>query len=122
MKTLLFALLLSTTFVLAQDAKPAASPSENHDHNKDWITVQGCVSRTSGDYILMKQNPPISYELQESGKIRLHSYMGQRVEVRGEQFPTLSTSSDSLNKTGSASAVTITVHSIRTIDKECPLR
>jgi hypothetical protein len=117
MKTLLFALLLSTTFVLAQDAKPVPDSKQG----KDWITVQGCLSRTSGDYILMKQEPGFSYELQASGKIRLHNYLGQRVEVSGEQSPTLSSSSDALNKTGSASAVTITVRSIKTIDKECPL-
>jgi hypothetical protein len=119
MKTLLFALLLSATFVVAQDAKPATAQDSKQD--KDWITVQGCVNRTNGDYILMKQEPGFSYELQESHKIRLHNYLGQRVEVSGEQSPTLGSSSDALNKVGSASAVTITVRSIKTIDKECPL-
>ena len=119
MRMLLFAILLSASFALAQDNKPAP---DNSTHDKDWITVQGCVSRSSGDYILLKQHPAISYELQASGKIRLHNYLGQRVEVSGEQGPTLSSSSDAMNKTGSASPVTITVQSIRTIDKECPER
>lgn len=116
MKTLLIALLLSAGFVVAQDAK--ATPADaKHDQNQ--ITVQGCVSRSSGDYILMKQNPAISYELLATGKVRLHNYLGQRVEVSGEQSPTMSSSSDAMNKTGSASPVTITVRSIKTIDKEC---
>lgn len=120
MKVLLFALLLSASFAAAQDSKVA--PPDNSKHDKDQITIQGCVSRSSGDYILMKQEPAISYELQATGKIRLHNYLGQRVEVTGEQSPTMSSSSDALNKTGSASPVTITVSSIKTIDKECPLR
>ena len=47
--------------------------------------MQGCVSRSSGDYILMKQNPAVSYQLQATGKIRLRHYLGQRVEVTRER-------------------------------------
>jgi hypothetical protein len=118
MRTLLFAVLLSATFVLAQD-KPATAP-DNAKHMKGQITIQGCVSRSNGDYVLEKQDPGVSYELQ--GKMRFHNYLGQRVEVTGEESPSLSTSSDAINRVGSASAETITVRSIRTIDKECPLR
>jgi hypothetical protein len=119
MKSLLLALLLCATFALAQDS--AATAQNNSKHDKDAITVQGCVSRSSGDYVLIKQQPAMTYELQATGKIRLRNYLGQRVEVTGEQGPTLSTSSDAMNKTGSASSVTITVTSIKTIDKECPV-
>ena len=119
MKYLILSLLLCATFALTQDTKSADNP--NHDsHN--FVTVRGCVSRLSGDYVLMKEEPGISYELQASGKIRLHDYLGQRVEVTGPQSPTLSSSSDAMNKTGSAAPVTITVKSIKTIDKECPSR
>lgn len=119
MRLVFFAVLLSASFALAQDSSPTAGASDNSQHDKGQVTVQGCVSRSSGDYILMKQEPAVSYELQATGKIRLRNYLGQRVEVTGEQGPTLSSSSDSLNKTGSASSVTITVRSIKTIDKEC---
>jgi hypothetical protein len=121
MKSLIFTLLLCASFVCAQDSKPAAA-KDSSKHDKDAVTTQGCVSRASGDYILIKQDPAITYQLQATGKIKLRNYMGQRVEVTGEQGPTLSTSSDALNKTGNASPVTITVRSIKTIDKECPLR
>lgn len=84
--------------------------------------MRGCVSRSSGDYGLIKQNPAMTYELQASGRIRLRDYLGQRVEIIGEESPTLSSSSDALNKTGSASSVTISVNSIKTLDKECPVR
>jgi hypothetical protein len=119
MKSLLLALLLCATFALAQD-NPATAQN-NSKHDKDAITVQGCVSRSSGDYVLIKQQPAMTYELQATGKIRLRNYLGQRVEVTGEQGPTMSSSSDAMNKTGSASSVTITVTSIKTIDKECPV-
>ena len=47
--------------------------------------MQGCVSRFSGDYILMKQNPAMTYELQATGKTKLRQYLGQRVEVTGRE-------------------------------------
>lgn len=118
MKMLFVILVLSAGVVCAQDSKSSADTK----HDKNQITVQGCVSRSNGDYILMKQDPAVSYELQTTGKLRLHAYLGQRVEVNGEQSPTMSSSSDAINRVGSASPVTITVRSIKMIEKECPLR
>lgn len=122
MKPLLFALLLSASFVLAQDDNSAARVSEKPKHAKGELTVQGCVARANGDYILMKVDPAVAYQLQATGKTRLRNYLGQRVEVTGKESPTLSTSSDFLTKTGSASPETITISSIRTLDKECAAR
>jgi hypothetical protein len=115
-----FAVLLSGSILLAQDSEPASQ--QKSKPSKDEITVQGCVGRSSGDYVLTKQNPAITYELQATGKTRLRSYLGQRVEVVGKESPTMSSSSDALNKTGSASSVTLTITSIRTIEKECTVR
>ncbi|MFZ1008167.1 MAG: hypothetical protein WAN65_15105 [Candidatus Sulfotelmatobacter sp.] len=119
MKRLFFVtLLLSGSFLLAQDSAPANSDQKSKTSN-DEITVQGCVGRSSGDYVLTKQNPAMTYELQATGKTRLKHYLGQRVEVTGKESPTMSTSSDAMNKTGSAAPTTINITSIRTIDKEC---
>jgi hypothetical protein len=118
MKTLLCALLLSGSFLLAQDTTAPA----NQKDSQGQVTLQGCVGRSSGDYVLTKQNPAMTYELQATHKIRLSHYLGQRVEVTGNEGPTMSTSSDAMNKTGSAAAVTLTVTSIKTIDKECMVR
>jgi cellobiose phosphorylase len=118
---LLFAALSCVSLALAQEAKPAATPA-SPKHSKGEVTIQGCVSRLSGDYVLMKQDPAVTYELQATGKIRFRHYLGQRVEVTGEQGPTMSTSSDALTKTGSASPVTITVRSIKTLSQECSVR
>jgi len=120
MKSLFFALLLAASFALAQD-KPVAA-GEKPKHANDSETVQGCVSRFSGDYILVKVDPAVTYQLQATGKIRLRQYLGQQVEVTGHTSPTMSTSSDVLTKTGSASSVTITVRSIKTINRECLVR
>jgi hypothetical protein len=121
-KLCLAAVLLSGSFLLAQGSYPASGSQQEIKHSKGEITVQGCVGRSSGDYVLTKQNPAITYELQATGKIRLRNYMGQRVEVTGSESPSLSTSSDAMNKTGSASSVTLTISSIRTVDKECTVR
>jgi hypothetical protein len=118
-RTLWLVLLLSAGFLLAQDSSPV-DPSHNAKDSKGEVTVQGCVSRSGGDYILMKQDPGVTYELQATGKIKLHRYLGQRVGVTGTTSPSLSTSSDAIART--PSPVTLTITSIKTIDKECPAR
>jgi hypothetical protein len=114
-------LLLSAAFLVAQDNASANNQAETKNAD-GTVTVRGCVSRSSGDYILMKQNPAITYELQGSHKIKLRHYLGQRVEVTANESPTMSSSSDAMNKTGSAAPTTLTVTSIKTIDKECTVR
>jgi len=119
MRKLWTVLLLSGSFLSAQDRNPSNLSRHNAKASKEEITVQGCVGRSSGDYILTKQNPAMTYELQATGKTKLRNYLGQQVEVTGKESPSLSTSSDALNKTGSASSVTLTITSIRAINKEC---
>jgi hypothetical protein len=119
-KFFLVTLLLSGSFLLAQDSTPANSQPKSKASNE--VTMRGCVSRANGDYILMKQDPAVTYELQPTGKTKLHNYLGQRVEVTGTEGPSMSTSSDSMTKTGSAAPVTLTITSIKTIDKDCPVR
>ena len=100
-----------------------ANPSDtNQDHpkkTKDQITVRGCVGKLNTDYILTQPEKGNSYELQGNRKLRLGPYLGQEVEVTGRESPSMSTSSDFLARTGSASPVTITVTSIKTIAKRC---
>lgn len=86
---------------------------------KDQITVKGCLGKSSTDYILTQPDRGNSYELQGSRKLRLGPYLGQEVEVTGTEAPSMSTSSDFLARTGSASPVTITVSSIKTMAKRC---
>jgi hypothetical protein len=117
MRKLFFALLLSSSFLLAQDNNPS---QQNSKASKGQETIQGCVSRSSGDYILIKQDPGMTYELQSTGKIKLRHYLGQRVEVIGTESPSMSTSSDALARTGAPASVTLTITSIKTIEKECP--
>jgi hypothetical protein len=123
MKKLCFAmLLLSGGLLLAQDSYPANHGQQDVKDSKGQVTVQGCVSRSGGDYTLIKQNPAMTYELQGSHNVKLRDYLGQRVEVTGKESTSLSTSSDAMNKTGSAAPTTLTVTSIRTIDKDCTVR
>jgi hypothetical protein len=120
MKKLLLALLLPGAFLIAQE-----NGDTNRDHGKDskgQITVQGCVGRSGGDYVLIKQNPAMTYELQGAHDVKLSQYLGQRVELTGRESPSLNTSSDAMGQKGSAAPSTISVSSIRTIDKTCPVR
>jgi hypothetical protein len=96
-----------------------ANPDQPSKEKKGQVTVQGCVSRSSGDYILMQSDPSNSYVLHAADNIRLGQYLGQQVKVAGTKSPTMSDSSDA----GRAPAsVTIMVNSIKTISKECTPR
>lgn len=119
MKTAMWlALLLSASFAWAQST-PSDQPSNNRN-NKGQVTVRGCVSKLNGDYVLTRQDPGNTYELQQADKVRLKSYLGQRVEVTGTKMTTLPTSEDAINsRLGNASPVTIRVDTIKTISKEC---
>jgi hypothetical protein len=115
MRKLLLAVLLSSSFLIAQD-------NGRVKDSKGEVTVTGCVSRASGDYTLIKQDPAMTYELQGTHKIKLSHYVGQRVEVTGSTSPSMATSSDAMARTGSPSPVTFTVSSIKTLDKNCSAR
>jgi len=119
MSKLFFALLLASSFLMAQDSSAVSQDSSKASNGP--VTIQGCVSRSSGDYILMKQDPAVTYELQATNKIKLSRYLGQRVEAVGTTSPSMSTSSDSSARV-SPSSVTLTVTSIKTLDKECSVR
>jgi hypothetical protein len=119
MKTLICAIaLLSGGLLLAQNGSAASNEQKSND-SKGQVTLTGCVSRFGGDYTLTKENPGITYELQATGKTRLKNYLGKRVEVTGNAAPTMSSSSDAMDKTGSAAPTTITIDSIKIIDQNC---
>jgi hypothetical protein len=119
--SIFLALVFSTCFVLAQD-NPTDARNSGSKHSKDEVTIRGCVSRSNSDYILMKQDPGIAYQLQAVGKIRLKNYLGHEVEITARKEPTLSSSSDALNKIGSAAPETLAIISIKTIAKDCSSR
>ena len=116
---MLLVLLVSASIIVAQDNNlPKGASSDNSRVSRGQITVEGCVSRSNGDYTLVKPDPAMTYELHPTGKTKLSHYLGQQVQVTGTTSPSLRTSSDSLE--GRApSSVTLTFTSIKTIAKEC---
>jgi hypothetical protein len=120
--SILFVVVVCASALVAQDSNSSNGAQQgNSKPAKGQITVQGCVGRSSGDYVLSKQDPGVTYELQVAGKIKLSRYLGQRVEVTGKEMPSIGTSSDALAPGGSPAPVTLTVTSIKTIAKECTL-
>ncbi len=119
MKKVWFTVLLSSSFLLAQGSNPGAPSQGKSNDSKGQITVQGCVDRERGDYVLVKQNPAVTYELQGADKIKVGNYFGQRVEVTGTKLTSLETSSDAIAMGGPPAPVTIRVTSIKTISKQC---
>lgn len=120
--TLMLVALCMTLSASGQESTaspPNANPHPAPKKAKDEITVQGCLSRSNTDYILIQPDKGNSYQLERSHKLRLAPYLGQQVEVTGPQSPSMSTSSDYLARSGSASPVTIRVREIKTIQKRC---
>lgn len=118
----LVVLMFAGSFLLAQDSGSSAMGQDTAKDSKGEMTVRGCVGRSSGDFILTQQNPAMTYELQATGKTKVGHYLGQRVEVTGKKSPSMSTSSDAIEKMGAPASVTLTIDSIKTISKECTER
>lgn len=109
-RTMMFLLLIGTS-LMAQ-----ANPDQSSKDKQEQVTVQGCVSRSSGDYVLTQVDPGNNYVLHSSHGVKLGNYLGQQVKVTGTKSSTLSDASDAGRST---SPTTITVKSISTISKEC---
>jgi hypothetical protein len=113
-KTIVFAMLVASGWLVA---KVNQDQSQQPPKEKQGtVTVQGCVSRASGDFTLMQTDPPNTYVLRPSGKVKLDPYLGQQVEVTGGETPSMGTSS---NRGRPAAAITIVVDSIKTISERC---
>jgi len=117
----MLAVLYMSISATAQATNANTPNSDQHSSKKakDEITVRGCLGRSNTDYILTQPEQGNSYELERSRKLKLGPYLGQEVEVTGSEYPSMSTSSDFLARTGSASPVTIRVTAIKTIQKRC---
>lgn len=114
-KAIVLILLFMGGLLMAQSNQgPSQPPAKN---NEGKVTVQGCVGRAAGDFILMRSDPANSFVLEPTRKIKLEPYLGQQVEVTGTESPTMSTSSSFRRRPGST--VTIVVDSINTISKRC---
>jgi hypothetical protein len=75
-RTIVFAILFAGSWLMAH-----VHQDQSQQPPKDkqgWVTVQGCVSRASGDFILMQSNPANSYVLRPTGKLKLDPNLGQR--------------------------------------------
>lgn len=116
MKKAIVLILLFVVGLLMAQANPGQSqpPAKNKEGK---VTVQGCVSRAAGDFILMQSDPANTFVLEPARKIKLEPYLGQQVEVTGTESPTMSSSSNFRRR--AASPVTIAVDSINTISKRC---
>jgi len=122
-KTIILLAVLGVSFsAVSQTMNSTQSRAVDQRHSKkskNEITVRGCLSRSQTDYILMQPDQGNSYEVERSRKLRLGPYLGKEVEVTGTESPSMSTSSDFLARTGSASPITIRVNSIKTISQRC---
>jgi hypothetical protein len=120
MRTLWFALLLSSSFLLAQDNAPNTGSQHESKTSKGPVTLRGCLAKFGEDYTLARTNAEQTYELQGKG-VKLSRYLGQQVEATGTMGPSLSTTAPNEASSGSASSTTLTVTSIKKIADKCPV-
>jgi len=119
MRDMLLVLVLSSSFLLAQGSDNRAPAQQTPAASAGQVTLQGCVDRSRGDYVLIQTDPGVMYVLHSTGKIKLRHYMGQQVEVTGTKSASLSTSSDAIAFGGSPSPDTLSVKSITTLARQC---
>ena len=116
-KTIVFFLLFSGGWLVAYaNQGKSQEPPKNQNGQ---VTVRGCVSRSSGHYILLQSDPSNSYVLEATGTTDIGHYLGQQVEVTGIESHTSPTTSHPIRETGGGPQVTIVVDSINTISKRC---
>jgi hypothetical protein len=111
--TMVFLVLTGGGWLTAQ-----ANSDRSLNDERGQVSVEGCVSRSSGDYVLMQLDPGNSYVLHSAHNIKLAPSLGEQVRVVGVESPTLSDTSDAGR---SAPPITITLNSMSTISKECKL-
>ena len=117
-------LLAAASLMARSTPHPSGSPNSPRSKTpKGEITLQGCLGRATGDYILTQTDPGNTFKLEKGNrKLKLGPHLGEQVLVTGWKSPTLSSSSDALNRAGPPSSVTLMVTSISTIEKECTQR
>ncbi len=109
-------ILLCVAMALAQN-QAQSPPTRDHQqkNTQDEVRVTGCVSRLNASFVLMVTGQGQTYQLEETKKFKLDSYLGQEVEITGTGSPALLTSS----QRRTASSVSITIHSIKTLQPRC---
>jgi hypothetical protein len=122
MRSLLLVLLFSSGILQAQTNNSGAADQQKPTDSKSQVTLEGCVDRSRGDYILVEFPPGMTYELHATGKIKLRHYMGQQVQVTGTTSTSLITSSDTIAFGVSPAPVAIGVSSIKTLAPQCTAR
>jgi hypothetical protein len=112
--TILFVALMAGSLL----AQTNQDQSQQAPKDTGKVTMQGCVSRSSGDFILMQTNPGNSFVLDAPRRIRLDHFLGQQVEVTGVERPTMGTSTN-FTRRRAGSSVTIRLDSIKTVSQRC---
>jgi hypothetical protein len=107
-------MLLANVWLAAEANRDQSQQSPKEKQRT--VTVQGCVSRASGDFTLIQPDSSNTYVLRPSGRVKLDPYLGQQVEVTGSETPSMGTSS---NRGRPAAPITIAVDSIKMISKQC---
>jgi hypothetical protein len=113
-KTIASLILFASVWLVAERSEGQSQQPPKEKQGP--VTVEGCVSRASGEFTLIQPDASNTYVLRASGKVKLDPYLGQQVEVSGSETPSMGTSA---NRGRPASPVTIVVDSIKTISKRC---
>jgi|SRR5215472_5433575 len=107
---------MTMMFLLISSLLAQANSDQPYKHQKEHVSIRGCVLQGRGDYILIRSQGDNRYLLRSAGNVKLAQYLGKEVRVKGTQSTTLSNSADSAR---SARSKTIAVKSVDTIAEQC---
>ena len=115
---LLSILLLGLSWAVAQESSTSPSQSSSSRTSAGQMTVEGCLSGSSGNFTLTDKNGT-SYQL-TGDTAKLSEHVGHEVKVTGTSSSEGATSSTGAPATGSAGAgQTLQVSSVKHVSKTC---
>lgn len=115
---LLSVLLLGLSWAVAQESSTSPSQSSSSRTSAGQMTVEGCLSGSSGNFTLTDKNGT-SYQL-TGDTAKLSEHVGHEVKVTGTSSAEGATSSTGAPAAGSAGAgQTLQVSSVKHVSKTC---
>lgn len=113
---LVFALLLSTAWLTAQEYPQSGSQQAGH-HTSGQTKVQGCLEGSNGNYTLTASSGT-TYQLQGDAS-KLSKHVGHEVQITGTPSEAGSSTGTMSGTSAGGAQQTLTVDTVKHISKTC---
>jgi hypothetical protein len=117
-KTLLLSLVLLTSAAWLQaQAYPQSAPTQTPDGKSGYMTVEGCLQGSDGNYTLTADSGTM-YQL-TGNTAELKDHVGHQVQITGMTSGSSAAGSSSESAAGGPQQATLEVKSMKHIAKTC---